>query len=111
MPFRIPLSVLAFTVVLAAGTMNAAIAQNSAATPSDADMKKRCDQLMSMFDRYGASRGEHSDGERNHTRIAAGIDCRNGHAAEGVAAMEDLLKRKKFDVPPPPAGVAQSPTR
>jgi hypothetical protein len=50
-----------------------------------------------MYDRYGASRSENSDGARNHTRIGAGIDCANGHAAEGVAAMEELLKDKKFD--------------
>jgi hypothetical protein len=42
------------------------------------------------------------------TRIGAGIDCANGHAAEGVAAMEGLLKRKGFEVPPT-TGVAQSP--
>jgi hypothetical protein len=111
MPFRVPLSALVFTVVLAAGAMNTAIAQNSAATPSEADLKKRCQQLVSFYDRYGASRSENSDGARNHTRIGASIDCANGHAAEGVAAMEDLLRRKKFDVPPSPAGVAESPSR
>jgi hypothetical protein len=111
MPFRVPLSALVFTVVLAAGAMNTAIAQNSAATPSEADLKKRCQQLVSFYDRYGASRSENSDGARNHTRIGASIDCANGHAAEGVAAMEDLLRRKKFDVPPAPAGVAESPSR
>ncbi|MPZ31723.1 MAG: hypothetical protein GEV13_12125 [Rhodospirillales bacterium] len=89
--------------------MSSAIAQNSATAPGDADLKARCKQLISMYDRYGASRGENSDGARNHTRIGADIDCANGHAVEGVAAMEDLLKRKKFDAPPPPAGVAQSP--
>jgi hypothetical protein len=102
-------STIALAVVVTAGLMSSAIAQNSAAAPGDADLKARCKQLISMYDRYGASRGENSDGARNHTRIGADIDCANGHAAEGVAAMEDLLKRKKFDAPPPPAGVAQSP--
>jgi len=88
---------------------SSAIAQNSATAPSTADLKARCDQLISMYDRYGASRSENSDGARNHTRIGAGIDCANGHAAEGVAAMEGLLKDKKFDAPPPTSGVAQSP--
>ena len=98
------------TIALAIAVMSSsAIAQNSATAPNNADLKKRCDQLISMYDRYGASRGENSDGARNHTRIGAGVDCANGHAAEGVAAMEDLLKRKKFDPPPPAAGVAQSP--
>ena len=98
------------TIALAIAVMSSsAIAQNSATTPSNADLKARCDQLISMYDRYGASRGENSDGARNHTRIGAGIDCANGHAAEGVAAMEELLRDKKFETPPPPTGVAQTP--
>ena len=98
------------TIALATAVMSAsAIAQNSATAPNNADLKARCDQLISMYDRYGASRSENSDGARNHTRIGAGIDCANGHAAEGVAAMEELLKDKKFEAPPPPTGVAQTP--
>jgi hypothetical protein len=98
------------TIALAIAVMSSsAIAQNSAAVPSNADLKARCDQLISMYDRYGASRGENSDGARNHTRIGAGIDCASGHAAEGVAAMEELLRDKKFETPPPPTGVAQTP--
>jgi hypothetical protein len=106
----LPRSVIAFAVVLTAGMATSAFAQNSASGPSSADLQARCDQLISMYDRYGAGRSENSDGARNHTEIGARIDCSNGRAAEGVAAMEDLLRRKKFDVPPPPAGVAQSPT-
>ena len=103
-------STFALALVATAGMMSSsAIAQNAATAPNNADLKARCDQLISMYDRYGASRSENSDGARNHTRIGAGIDCANGHAAEGVAAMEDLLKRKKFDAPPPTSGVAQSP--
>ena len=103
-------STFALALVATAGMMSSsAIAQNAAAAPNNADHKARCDQLISMYDRYGVGRSENSDGARNHTRIGAGIDCANGHAAEGVAAMEDLLKRKKFDAPPPTSGVAQSP--
>ena len=98
------------TIALAIAVMStSAIAQNSATAPGNADLKARCDQLISMYDRYGASRSENSDGARNHTRIGAGVDCANGHAAEGVAAMEELLKDKKLDAPPPSSGVAQSP--
>ena len=80
-----------------------------AAAQSQADLKARCDQLTSYFDRYGAGRSENSDGARNHTRIAAGVECDQGHYAEGIADMEALLKRKAFDVPPAPTGLAQSP--
>jgi hypothetical protein len=102
-------STIALAVVLAAGLANSASAQNAASAPTSPDLKARCAQLISYFDYYGTSRGENSDGARNHTRLAAGMDCEKGHYAEGVAAMEALLKQKNFDVPPPPTGIAQSP--
>ena len=102
-------STIALAVVLAAGMVNSASAQNSASASTSPDLKGRCDQLISYFDRYGAGRSENSDGARNHTRIAAGLDCEKGHYAEGVAAMETLLKNKNFDVPPPATGLAQTP--
>src|SRR6266851_3769397 len=100
----LPRSTIVLAAVLAAGMVN------SASAPTSPDLKARCDQLISYFDRYGASRSENSDGARNHTRIAAGLDCEKGDYAEGVAAMEALLKQKNFDVPPPPTGLAQTPS-
>lgn len=91
-------------IVLAAGFANSASAQTS----PDPDLKARCAQLTSYYDRYGASRGENSDGARNMTRIAAGIDCDEGQYEKGIAAMEALLKAKQFDVPPA-TGLAQQP--
>lgn len=106
--FRSPVALapLALTVVLAAGAMNSASAQ-SVASQSSPELKARCNQLIAYFDRYGVSRSENSDGERNHTRIGARIDCDNGHPAEAVATMEQLLTRKNMDVPPAPTGLAQ----
>jgi hypothetical protein len=99
-------STLVIAIVLNAATANLASAQTPQTSP---DLKARCDQLISYYDRYGAGRSENSDGARNHTRIGAGIDCENGHYAEGVTSMEALLKQKSFDVPPPPTGLAQTP--
>jgi hypothetical protein len=100
------------TIALAIAVMSSsAIAQNSATAPSNADLKARCDQLISYYDRYGASRGENSDGARNHTRIGASIDCQQGRYSQGIADMERLLTDKHFEVPPAPAGVAQTPSR
>lgn len=65
-------------------------------------LKTYCKQLISSYDRYGASRSENSDGARHHTRIGADIDCREGDPAEGVADMEELLRNKRFQIPPPP---------
>ena len=104
-------STIVIAVALTAGMLNSASAQtpDSAAAPTSPDLKARCTQLISYFDYYGTSRGENTDGARNHTRIAAGLDCEKGHYAEGVAAMETLLKNKNFGVPPAPTGLAQTP--
>jgi hypothetical protein len=104
-------STVAAAVVAAAGLINSAVAQNSATVPSNADLKARCQQLISMYDRYGASRSENSDGARNHTRIGAEVDCREGRYDQGIVEMETLLKQKQFEVPPAPTGVAQTPSR
>ena len=93
-------------VVLAAGATNTVSAQ-SVSSQTSPDPKARCNQLISYFDRYAASRGENSDGERNHTRIGARIDCDNGRPAEAAATMEKLLTQKNMEVPPAPTGLAQ----
>lgn len=71
------------------------------ATAATEQLKARCSQLIAYYDRYGASRSTNSDGRRNHTRIGAEIDCSRGLYAQGIATMEDLLRRKKFTPPPP----------
>lgn len=60
----------------------------------------RCKQLIDYYDRYSAGRSAHSDGRRNMTRIAAGIDCERGDSARGIAEMEMLLRSRKFTIPP-----------
>jgi hypothetical protein len=64
-------------------------------------LKKRCGQLVAFFDYYGVSRGENSDGPRNHTRIGATIDCERTHYRTGIDTMAALLVRKAFEVPKP----------
>lgn len=91
-------SIRAIAAVLTAGVVLPALAQTTTQTPEE-----RCSQLINYFDRYGSGRSENSDGARNHTRIGAAIDCERGRYAEGIKAMEDLLRRKKFTVPPPPS--------
>lgn len=83
---------------MAANLVMPAVAQVAAPIQTQ-DLKERCAQEIAFFDRYGASRSENSDGQRNHIRIGAEIDCQRGRYKEGITAMEDLLRRKKFDVP------------
>ena len=92
-----------FAVVLMANSIIPVFGQ------SPSSLKARCTQLMTYFDWYGASRSENTDGARNHRRLGAEMECRRGNYQEGVAMMEELLRRKKFDVPPAPAAMAEVP--
>lgn len=87
--------------------LSAAGLATSAAAQSDAELKARCSQLIAYYDRYGVGRSTNSDGRRNHTRIAAEIDCSRGLYAEGIATMERLLHVKKLTVPPPGPNVLE----
>jgi hypothetical protein len=75
-------------------------AQSLPSDNAEAGLKARCRQLIAYYDRYGLTRSAHSDGRRNLTRLGAEVDCRNGLYAEGIAAMEKLMRNKNFTVPP-----------
>ena len=62
-------------------------------------LKKRCSQLVAVFDYYNVSRGENSDGPRNHTRIGAVIECERSNYRYGIDTMATLLLNKAEDVP------------
>jgi hypothetical protein len=66
---------------------------------ADPEAKKRCTELVAFFDRWGTTRTAHTDGARNHARIGASIDCQRGDYQAGIAEMESLLERKRFEVP------------
>ena len=91
-------AICVIVLALATGTVRPVSAQTTTQTPSE-----RCAQLIAAFDRHGSSRSANSDGVRNHTRIGAAIDCERGDYEQGIKEMENLLRRKKFTVPPPPA--------
>lgn len=78
-----------------------------AAAQTTAQLKARCSQLMSYYDRFGVARGIDHDGRRNHTRIDAEVDCRRGLYAEGIATLESLMLRKKLTPPPPGPNVVE----
>ena len=96
-------------VLLAAPVLvlDAAVFAPPAAAQTTAQLRARCSQLMSFYDRYGVSRGIEHDGRRNHTRIDAEIDCRRGLFAEGIATLESLMLRKKLTPPPPGPDVVE----
>lgn len=71
------------------------------AQPSNEQLAARCAELGALFDRYGARRSEGSGGP-NMVRLGAGIDCEKGRYAQGIRALEDLLKRNRISYPPAP---------
>ena len=81
-------------------TAGAVAGQADVTCPNDVD-EGALFSARGFFDYYGVSRGENSDGPRNHTRIGAAIECERSHTRTGVKAMEALLKRKAFDIPKP----------
>lgn len=104
--FRLLCAVAALlTVSMAVPTaaqMLAAPAPAKEMTPARlAWLSGRCAELVAFFDYYGADRGEHSDGARNHTRIGAAIECSRTHYRTGIETMAILLKGKAFDLPKP----------
>jgi hypothetical protein len=89
------------------GIVLAGLIEMLAAGQSTPDLKARCDQLLDYYDWYGASRSENTDGSRNMVDIDARLECQAGRYEKGIAAMEDLLRRKRLPVPainarPPP---------
>ena len=102
-------SALLRSTFIATLALTAAVATSaSAQTSADPDLKARCTQLTSFYDRYGAGRSENSDGARNPARVAAGLDCDQGQYEKGISAMEALIRQKHLDVPPT-TGLAQQP--
>jgi hypothetical protein len=59
----------------------------------------RCKELGAIFDKYGARRSEGSGGP-DMTRMGAGIDCAKGRYAQGIKALEDLLRGERIPFPP-----------
>src|SRR4029453_6030832 len=69
-------------------------ASPAAAQPPNEQLAARCAELGAIFDRYGTRRSEGSGGP-DMIRLGAGIDCQKGRYAQGIKALEDLLRDRK----------------
>ena len=67
---------------------------------TDREARARCAQLLAYWDQFSGGKSE-GDGGMEMVRKGAGFDCDNRRYASGIKAMEDLLRRKGFTVPPP----------
>ncbi|MGQ0580345.1 MAG: hypothetical protein ACT4O6_00295 [Reyranella sp.] len=69
------------------------------AQQTNEQLAARCTELGAIFDRFGTRRGEGSGGP-DMIRVGAGIDCQRGRYAQGIKALEDLLRRNRIAFPP-----------
>ena len=78
----------------------AALSPLAAQGQTNEQLAQRCAELGALYDKYNVRRSEGSGGP-DMTRVGAGIDCQKGRYAQGIKALEDLLKRDRITVPPP----------
>lgn len=62
-----------------------------------------CTQLYQLYFRYHTVITYAHDGQRVHAELAL-EDCIHGNTAAGIKTLTTLLRRQRFDVPPPPSG-------
>jgi len=91
-------SLLMRSALVAGVALTGAIVPASPAS-AQADLQARCSQLVSYYNRYGASRGEDSNGNRDFIWLGADLDCRNGRYEKGLDALETLMKGKNWNMP------------
>lgn len=72
---------------------------DAGAQQTNEQLAARCSELGAIFDRLGTRRGEGSGGP-DMIRLGAGIDCQKGRYAQGIKALEDLLRRNRIPFPP-----------
>ena len=85
-------------LVLSAGA-TAALAQGPGQGTLSADPRTRCAELVAFWQRHGGSKSE-GFGGGDIARKNAEVDCGAGRYESGIRAMEDLLRRNGYTVPP-----------
>jgi hypothetical protein len=93
-----PIFVLLALVLSATAT--AALAQGTPpAGTLSADPKTRCAELVAFWRRHGGNNSE-GGGGADVARKNAEVDCGAGRYDSGIRAMEELLRRNGYTVPP-----------
>ena len=91
--------IFAILALVLSATATAALAQGTAQETPSADPKTRCAELVAFWLRHGGSKSE-GGGGGDIARKNAEVDCGAGRYASGIRAMEELLRRNGYTVPP-----------
>ena len=94
--FAILVTILALVLSAIA---SAAVAQGPGQGTLSADPRTRCAELVAFWQRHGGSKSE-GFGGGDIARKNAEVDCGAGRYESGIRAMEDLLRRNGYTVPP-----------
>jgi hypothetical protein len=91
--------VFAIVALVLSATATAALAQGMAQQTLSADPRTRCAELVAFWQRHGGSKSE-GGGGGDIARKNAEVDCGAGRYDSGIRAMEELLRRNGYTVPP-----------
>ena len=91
--------IFAILVLVLSATATAAIAQGMGQETLSADPRTRCAEFFAFWQRHGGSKSE-GGGGGDIARKNAEVDCGAGRYDSGIRAMEELLRRKGYTVPP-----------
>ena len=91
--------IFALLVLVLSAIATAALAQGPAQGTLSADPRTRCEQLVAFWQRHGGSKSEGAGGG-DIARKNAEVDCGAGRYESGIRAMEELLRRNGYTVPP-----------
>jgi hypothetical protein len=91
--------VFAILALVLSAIATASIAQSTGQGTLSADPRTRCEQLVAFWQRHGGSKSE-GGGGGDIARKNAEVDCGAGRYESGIRAMEELLRRNGYTVPP-----------
>jgi hypothetical protein len=95
----LPRPLFALLALLLSAGATASLAQGLGGQTLSADPKTRCDELVAFWLRHGGSKSE-GGSVGDIARKNAEIDCGAGRYDSGIKAMEGLLRRNGYTVPP-----------
>ena len=89
----------AVLVLMLSATATATLAQGPPQGTLSTDPRTRCAELVAFWQRHGGSKSE-GFGGGDIARKNAEVDCGAGRYESGIWAMEELLRRNGYTVPP-----------